>query len=103
MMANNDKKWRWDDSQAVESTGEQAQREMDALLMKAAGTSTVNDAERVLLGRPRVEEHRETTVKIQVRVPQSWQESMDLKARESHMSRSQYLRELIGRDARQPA
>jgi hypothetical protein len=99
-MVNNNE-WQWDESQAVESSGEQAQAEMDALLMKAAGTDDPDEAVSVLLGRPRVGEKREETVKIQVRVPQSWQREIDRKAAGRHLSRSQYLRQLIGHDTRQ--
>ncbi|MCI1902011.1 MAG: ribbon-helix-helix domain-containing protein [Bifidobacteriaceae bacterium] len=100
-MVKNKSGWQWDESQAVESSGEQAQNEMDEILTRAAGTATVDDAEAVLLGRPRVQEPRETTVKIQVRVPQSWQREIDRKAAGRHLSRSQYLRQLIRHDAQQ--
>ncbi|WP_314688215.1 hypothetical protein [uncultured Bifidobacterium sp.] len=102
-MTNDDKVWRWDESQAVESVGDDAQKEMDALLMKASGSSSVEEAESVLLGRPRAEEARESTVKLQVRVPISWQREIDRKAGDEHMSRSQYLRHLISEDARKVA
>lgn len=102
-MANNDRIWRWDDAKAKASTGAQAQAEMDALLMKAAGTDDPDDAVSVLLGRPHVAEDREETVKIQVRVPRSWQEQIDRKADGERLSRSEYLRRIIGRDALQSA
>lgn len=102
-MTNNDRVWRWDAAKAKASSGAQAQAEMDALLMRAAGTDDPDDAVSVLLGRPRVAENREETVKIQVRVPRSWQEQIDRKATGERLSRSEYLRRIIGRDARQPA
>ena len=102
-MANDDKVFRWDDVKAQASTGAQAQAEMDTLLMKAAGTGDPDDAVSVLLGRPRVAEEREDTVKIQVRVPRSWQEEIDRKAGKERLSRSEYLRRVIGRDALQSA
>ena len=43
------------------------------------------------------------TVKIQVRVPRSWQEEIDRKAGKERLSRSEYLRRVIGRDALQSA
>jgi hypothetical protein len=102
-MANDDRVWRWDDAKAEASTGAEAQARMDALLMKAADTDDPDDAVSVLLGRPRVAEEREETVKIQVRVPRSWQERIDRKADGERLSRSEYLRRIIGRDALQPA
>ncbi|MCI2148534.1 hypothetical protein [Bifidobacterium crudilactis] len=102
-MANDDNVWRWDDSKAVRTSGAEAQARMDALLMKAAGTDDPDDAVSVLLGRPRVAEEREETVKIQVRVPRSWQEEIDRKAVGERLSRSEYLRRIIGREALQSA
>ena len=57
-MANDDKVWRWDDAKAQASSGAKAQAEMDALLVKAAGTSDPDDVVSVLMSRPRVAEER---------------------------------------------
>ncbi|MFT8640161.1 MAG: hypothetical protein ABF758_09365 [Bifidobacterium sp.] len=45
--------------------------QMNALLMKAEGVHNPNGAVSMLLGRPRVAEEREETVKIHTRVPRS--------------------------------
>ncbi|KFF30781.1 hypothetical protein [Bifidobacterium bombi] len=68
---------------------------MDALLMEAAGTDTAQEADDVLLGRLCVEQRREETIKIQVRIPKSWQYELDQAAASVHVSQSAYLRELI--------
>ncbi|KAE8126749.1 hypothetical protein [Bifidobacterium tibiigranuli] len=100
---NDDNIWRWDDTKAVDSEGEQAQKEMDALLMRATGARDPDEAVNMLLGRPRAGQPHEETVRLQVRVPESWQKSLDRQAKTKHLSRSEYLRQLLGKAAMQTA
>ncbi|WEV69568.1 hypothetical protein OZX73_01360 [Bifidobacterium sp. ESL0775] len=94
MTKKNDSGWAWDDAKAVKTTGTRAQAEMDALLMRAAGTESADEAERVLLGRPRAGQ-AQPTVKLQVRVPESWERQLDTAAKKLGESRSEWLRRTI--------
>ena len=84
MVVNNDREWRWDQTKAKTFEGEDAAKAGRAFLMKAAGVDNINDAVRVLRGRPRVEEPREETVRLQVVVPKSWQAELDRSAAAEH-------------------
>lgn len=48
--------------------GQEAQDYMNSLLMEVAGADTMEDAHRTLLGRPRVNEHREETANMHLRL-----------------------------------
>lgn len=86
--------WYWDESQAVVAEGAEAQKVMNRLLMQATHTDTVEEANRVLLGRPRAGQSVPTT-KLQVRVPETWTERIDQIAGAHGESRSAWLRDLI--------
>ncbi|KAE8128702.1 MULTISPECIES: hypothetical protein [Bifidobacterium] len=58
-MAGNDEVWRWDDSQAVEYTGADAQEHADRNLMAWTGAASPEEAAAMLLGRPGMTEQRE--------------------------------------------
>ncbi|MCI1211855.1 MULTISPECIES: hypothetical protein [Bifidobacterium] len=103
MANNNDNVWHWDDSQAKEYTGREAQQQLATMFTQATNTATLDEAEQVLLGRPRAGQPHEETVRLQVRVPESWQKSLDSQAKTKHLSRSEYLRQLLGKAAMQTA
>ncbi|WEV52843.1 hypothetical protein [Bifidobacterium sp. ESL0704] len=87
--------WEWDDSKAVESTGEQASREAAAMLMEMTGMDNVDDAQAVMLGRPRAGQKKERTVRLQVLVPESWSKNADRQAQKHGTNRSEWLRHLL--------
>jgi hypothetical protein len=97
LVALQDETWQWDDSQAVESTGAQAQVEADHDLMEAAGTDNVADAVAVLMGRPRLgDKPREKSVQIHFKASESMAAFVDEQRERSGLrNKSEYLRMLI--------
>ncbi|WEV46720.1 hypothetical protein OZX62_09910 [Bifidobacterium sp. ESL0690] len=49
---HNDEKWHWDDSKAVEYTGEEGQKHVDEMLMRVTGTTNVDAAVQTILEAP---------------------------------------------------
>lgn len=81
--------------------GQEAQDYMNSLLMEVAGTDTMEDAHRTLLGRPRVNEHREETTNMHLRLPKSLRRyAVQAAKRDGYDNQSEYVRALIAADAR---
>lgn len=101
-MELQDEQWQWDDSQAVESTPESLQNDVDSDLMLATGASTPAEARRLFVGRPPLSEsHREKSVQLQFKAPQSMADYVDAQRRREGLSnKSEYLRLLVERDMR---
>lgn len=93
-MAHKDEVWRWDDSQAEETTGAEAQAQADKDLMEWTGATTAQDAANMLLGRPSLAERgREKSEVLHFKAPAYMAEYV-----KSQGNQSEYMRELIARD-----
>ncbi|WEV69425.1 hypothetical protein OZX73_00555 [Bifidobacterium sp. ESL0775] len=49
---SNDEKWRWDDSKAIEYTGEEGQKHVNQMLMRVTGTTDIDAAVQTILQAP---------------------------------------------------
>lgn len=72
-----------------------AQEYMNNLLMDITGTDTLEQANMILVGRPRLGSKNENTETIQFKVPASWKELVSAEAKRRQISLSDYMRELM--------
>lgn len=72
-----------------------AQDYMNNLLMDVAGANTLEQANMILVGRPRLGSKNENTETIQFKVPASWKELISAEAKKRQISLSDYMRELM--------
>lgn len=96
-MALQDEQWQWDDSDAVASTPESLEHDVDGDLMLATGAGSAREAHELFVGRPRLSEGRgEESVQLQFKAPRSMAEFVDEQRRRSGMrNKSEYLRMLV--------
>lgn len=81
--------------------GQEAQDYMNALLMEVTETDTMEEAHRTLMGRPRVNEHREETTTMHLRLPKSLRRyALQATKRDGYHNQSEYVRALIAADAK---
>ena len=96
-MADNEEVWRWDDVNAVHTSGAEAQAQADRNLMEWTGADSPQEAVSMLLGRPSLAERgREKSEVLHFKAPASMAEYVKAKD-----NRSEYLRGLIARDMRE--
>lgn len=73
---------------------ESAQEYMNSLLMDITDTDTIEEANTILVGRPRLGDVREPTTTINFKVPSSWKTLMTAEAKNRNQTLSDYIREL---------
>lgn len=81
----------WSETDAEDLSGQRAQGALDGIITAAYGTGNAHEAWQLALGRPKGGAAAGTR-KMQVRVTDSMADALDLKAKRSHMSRSQAMR-----------
>jgi hypothetical protein len=96
-MALQDEQWQWDDGDAVTSTPESLEQDIDSDLMLATGADSAREAHELFVGRPRLSEERgEESVQLQFKAPRSMAEFVDEQRKRSGMrNKSEYLRMLV--------
>ncbi|MDN5973329.1 hypothetical protein [Bifidobacterium crudilactis] len=96
-MALQDEQWQWDDGDAVASTSESLEQDIDNDLMLATGADSAREAHELFVGRPRLSEGRgEESVQLQFKAPRSMADFVDEQRKRSGMrNKSEYLRMLV--------
>lgn len=89
----------FDMSQATHYEGEESKRIVQQMFMRAADDAPDIDTaiERLRVGRPRVVEQREESVKVNARFPQAWSDWISEQAEKLGVSRSQVIRDTFAR------
>lgn len=74
--------------------GTEAQDYMNSLLMQVAGAAGMEDAHRILVGRPRISRDEKADTTVHFKVPKSWRTMIVSDAASQNMTVSEYMRDL---------